>query len=71
MTKESHIKGPVFIPKCVKNNPDVQRAFRNTDMRTKHGSRKAIKLSELSPTLRTKVFNRPSQLAYTPFSKSI
>jgi hypothetical protein len=70
LTKESKVKGKVFLPKRVIRNLDIQQEF-SFETPKKKASRKAIKLSDISPQMRSKVFDRPSKLAYQPFSKTI
>ena len=53
--KESKVKGKAFLPSYVIRNTLVRSEFKNTDRRTKHGQRKAIKLSKISPAMRERV----------------
>lgn len=67
MTKQSKTKGLVFLPKCVQHDCKVQQLLHATQPK-RHGGRKSIKLEEISPTIRERVFNRPSSLKYVPLT---
>ncbi len=71
MTKESHIKGKVFLPESVKYNLEVQKRFKVAPIK-KHNFSHSCKASEVTEYLAKQKAARIAQptLRYIPCSNT-